>query len=221
MASAKAGAERIIEVLDEKPAVADPADPTPLGRATGALHLQRATFTYPDTERPALSGIDLRISPGEKVAVVGASGAGKTTLAKLLLRFYDPDDGRVTLDGHDLRDLSLSDLRRNVAAVLQETLVFDGTIAENIALRTARTPREGEIERAAEAADAHGFIAGPAGRATTRGWASAAGCCPAGSASGSPSRGRWSATPPSCSSTSRRPASTRSRPSACWHRCAA
>ena len=157
MSSAKAGAERIIEMLDQEPAVVDPVDPAPLARAQGALALQGVAFTYPDTERPALSGIDLRIAPGEKIAVVGASGAGKTTLTKLLLRFYDPDEGRITLDGRDIRGLSLSDLRRNVAAVLQETLVFDGTIADNI--RWGRPDATDEdIERAARAADVHRFV---------------------------------------------------------------
>ena len=131
--------------------------PTPLGRARGAVTLQNVTFAYPDTERPALCAVDLRIDPGEKVAVVGASGAGKTTLTKLLLRFYDPGEGRVTLDGRDIRDLSLSDLRRNVAAVLQETLVFDGTIADNI--RWGRPgATDDDIERAARAADVHRFV---------------------------------------------------------------
>ena len=157
MSSAKAGAERIIEMLDQEPAVVEPVDPAPLARAQGTLALQGVAFTYPDTERPALSGIDLRIAPGEKIAVVGASGAGKTTLTKLLLRFYDPDEGRITLDGRDIRGLSLSDLRRNVAAVLQETLVFDGTIADNI--RWGRPDATDEdIERAARAADVHRFV---------------------------------------------------------------
>jgi len=157
MSSAKAGAERIIEILDQEPAVVDPIDPAPLTRAQGTLALQGVAFTYPDTERPALSGIDLRIAPGEKIAVVGASGAGKTTLTKLLLRFYDPDQGRITLDGRDIRGLSLSDLRRNVAAVLQETLVFDGTIADNI--RWGRPDAtDKDIERAARAADVHRFV---------------------------------------------------------------
>jgi ATP-binding cassette subfamily B protein/subfamily B ATP-binding cassette protein MsbA len=157
MSSAKAGAERIIEMLDQEPGVADPVRPKPLARATGTIALQNVTFAYPDTERAALSRIDLRIAAGEKVAVVGASGAGKTTLTKLLLRFYDPDGGRVTLDGRDIRDVRLSDLRRNVAAVLQETLVFDGTIADNI--RWGRPDATvADIERAARAADVHRFV---------------------------------------------------------------
>src|SRR4051794_9565604 len=156
MASAKAGAERIIEMLDQEPAVVDPVDPAPLGRARGALAVRGVSFTYPDTERPALVDVDVTIAPGEKVAVVGASGAGKTTLTKLLLRFYDPDAGQVTLDGRDIRELSLSDLRRNVGAVLQETLVFDGTIAENIRWGRPDATDE-EVEQAARAADVHRF----------------------------------------------------------------
>ncbi len=97
------------------------------------------------------------IAPGQKLAVVGASGAGKTTLTKLLLRFYDPDRGRVTLDGVDLRELSLADLRRNLAAVLQETLVFDGTVRDNI-LWGRPEARERDVVAAAIAADAHDFI---------------------------------------------------------------
>ncbi len=155
--AASAGAERIIEVLDEKPSVVDPVNPRPFGRAHGALSVDNLTFTYPGVDAPSLRDVRFTIAPGQKLAVVGASGAGKTTLTKLLLRFYDPDRGRVTLDGVDLRELSLADLRRNLAAVLQETLVFDGTVRDNI-LWGRPEARERDVVAAAIAADAHEFI---------------------------------------------------------------
>ena len=155
--AASAGAERIIEILDEKPSVTDPVAPRPFGRARGALSVENVTFTYPGVDAPSLTDLRFTIAPGQKLAVVGASGAGKTTLTKLLLRFYDPDRGRVTLDGVDLRELSLADLRRNLAPVLQETLVFDGTVRDNI-LWGRPEARERDVVAAAVAADAHEFI---------------------------------------------------------------
>lgn len=155
--AASASAERVIELLDQQPSVTEPSHPRPLPRARGALRVHDIGFTYPDTEHLALSRVGFRADPGEKIAVVGASGAGKSTLAKLVLRFHDPDFGAITLDGVDLRELSLADLRRNMAVVLQETLVFDGTIRDNI-LWGKPEAREREVIAAAVAADAHGFI---------------------------------------------------------------
>jgi ATP-binding cassette, subfamily B, bacterial len=155
--AASAGAERIIEILDEKPSVTDPATPRPFGRARGAVHVDGVTFTYPGVDAPSVADLRLAIEPGQKLAVVGASGAGKTTLTKLLLRFYDPDHGRITLDGVDLREMSLHDLRRNLAVVLQETLVFDGTVRDNI-LWGRPEAREQDLVAVAVAADAHEFI---------------------------------------------------------------
>jgi ATP-binding cassette, subfamily B, bacterial len=114
-------------------------------------------FTYPEVERPALDDLSFRVGPGEVLALVGPSGAGKSTVARLLLRFYDPDAGSIRLDGHDIRDLTLRSLRENVAVLLQETLVFDGTVRENIAYGKPGASEE-EIVRAARAADAHDFI---------------------------------------------------------------
>ena len=146
--AASAGAERIIEILDEQPSVAEPARPRPVRRARGGVCV----------EAPTLRDVRFAVAPGQKIAVVGASGAGKTTLTKLLLRFYDPDRGRITLDGIDLREMSLADLRRNLAVVLQETLVLDGTIRDNILWGRPDAP-ERDVVAAATAADAHEFIA--------------------------------------------------------------
>jgi ABC-type multidrug transport system fused ATPase/permease subunit len=154
---AAAAAERIIELLDEHPTVTAPAHPVPLERPHGALHLEHVTFTYPETNTPVLTDISFTAAPGHTTAVVGASGAGKTTLLKLLLRFYDPTTGQITLDGTDLRSLDPQALRANIAIVLQETLLLDGSIAENI--RAGRPDAtDDQLVAAAIAADAHDFI---------------------------------------------------------------
>jgi ATP-binding cassette, subfamily B, bacterial len=154
---ASAGAERVIEFLDQEPAIKERPQAYPLHRARGMVEFDSVSFRYPGTKKSALDAVSLRVGPGEVLALVGPSGAGKSTVAKLLLRFYDPDAGSIRLDGHDLRDLSLRSLRENVAVLLQETLVFDGTIRENIAYGRPEASEE-EILHAAKAADAHGFI---------------------------------------------------------------
>jgi ATP-binding cassette subfamily B protein len=167
--AAAAAAERVIDVLDQAPLVQDRPDARALGRARGVVELEGVSFCYPGRAAPALDAVSLRVEPGETLALVGASGAGKSTIAKLLLRLQDPDDGIVRLDGHDLRDLTLESVRENVCVLLQETLVFDGTVQENIAYgRPGAT--EAEIVEAAQAADAHDFIeALPEGYATVVG----------------------------------------------------
>jgi ATP-binding cassette, subfamily B, bacterial len=155
--SASAGAERIIEFLDQQPSVTDRGDARPLPRSRGEVEFSAVTFRYPGGGADALTTASFRVGPGEMLALVGASGAGKSTIAKLLLRFYDPSSGAVRVDGNDLREVRLRDLRENIAVLLQETLVFDGTVRENIAYGK---PQAGdlEIEWAARAADAHDFI---------------------------------------------------------------
>ena len=155
--AASAGAERVIEVFDREPSVRDEAWARPLYGALGYVEFESVSFTYPDATRPALEDVSFGASPGEVLALVGPKGSGKSTIAELLLRFYDPDAGKVRLDRHELGDLTLRSLRENVALLLQETLVFDGTVAQNIAYGKAGATEE-EIVAAAKAADAHEFI---------------------------------------------------------------
>jgi ATP-binding cassette, subfamily B, bacterial len=155
--SASAGAERIMEFLDEKPSVREKENAVDLGQAQGRVEFDSVDFGYPGTGKETLSGLSFDVGPGETLALVGPSGAGKSTVAKLLLRFYDPEAGEVRLDGYDVRELTLRSLRENVAVLLQETLVFDGTIRENIAYGRPGATEE-EIARAAKAADAHEFV---------------------------------------------------------------
>jgi len=154
--SATAALEKLAGVLDEEPEVAEPAKPTPLPNANGELVFDEVTFSYRD-DKIVLPRLDLRIPAGQTVAIVGATGAGKTTIAKLVSRFYDPVNGAVRLDGVDLRDLSETDLRRAVTMVTQENYMFDGTIGENIAFGKPTATQE-EIEEAAKAIGAHTFI---------------------------------------------------------------
>ena len=155
--AASAGAERVIEFLDRRPSVEEHPWARSLPPVRGMVEFGSASFRYPGVERTALEDVSFSVSPGQTLALVGPSGAGKSTITKLLLRFYDPDAGRVRIDGHDLRDVTLHSLRENVAVLLQETLVFDGTVRENIAYGRPGATEE-EVVAAAKAADAHGFI---------------------------------------------------------------
>jgi ATP-binding cassette subfamily B protein len=155
--AATAAAERIAEVLDEVPAVRESPRPRRLAAPSGVVRLERVGFSYPGALAPVLDDVSFALEPGHTLALAGDSGAGKSTVAKLLLRFYDPTAGRILLDGVDLRELELAALRSSIAVVLQETLIFDGTIRENIAYgRHGATGAE--VEQAARAADALAFI---------------------------------------------------------------
>jgi ATP-binding cassette, subfamily B, bacterial len=154
---ATAGAERVIEFLDEEPSVRERKGAISLARARGHVEFDSVSFSYPGNEKEALSDVSFEVAPGEVLALVGPSGSGKSTVVKLLLRFFDPHAGAVRLDGHDLRELNLHSLRENVAVLLQETLVFGGTVRENIAYGKLEASEE-EVVAAAKAADAHGFI---------------------------------------------------------------
>src|SRR5262245_57226141 len=151
-----AGAERAFALLDEAPDVPERPDARPLGRARGSIEFRDVHFGYgPGTD--VLHGLSFSVPAGTCVGLAGATGAGKTTLVSLLTRFYDPTRGAVLLDGVDLRDYRLADLRDQFAIVIQEPILFSTSIAENIAYARPRAGRA-EIEAAARAADAHEFI---------------------------------------------------------------
>jgi len=154
--SAAAALEKISGVLEEKPGVADPVSPTDLWSADGAVDFEGVEFAYKE-DRVILPEFDLSIPAGQTIALVGSTGAGKSTLAKLMARFYDPSRGRVTLDGIDLRQLHPKDLRRAIVMVTQEAYLFSGSVAENIALGKPDATRE-QIVHAAKAVGAHEFI---------------------------------------------------------------
>jgi ATP-binding cassette subfamily B protein/subfamily B ATP-binding cassette protein MsbA len=152
---AAANADRVIEILDIVPEVRDLPDAREM-EVRGHVRYEAVTFGY-ETGRPVLHGVSFEAKPGEVVAIVGPTGAGKTTLVNLLVRFFDPWAGRVTVDGHEVREFKVKSLRQQVALVLQEPFIFPLTAAENIAYGRPDAPRE-RIVAAAEAASADGFI---------------------------------------------------------------
>lgn len=157
-----AAAERVFEILDAKPEIEQPPQPIKLSELKGEVVFEDVSFSYNGNgnqanEAPALKDINLRVRPGETIGIVGRSGAGKTTLTALVTRFYDPKEGRILIDGHDLRQLDLKALREKMGVVLQEPFLFHGTICENIAYGRPNATME-EIIKAAKAANAHQFI---------------------------------------------------------------
>lgn len=155
--SAISALEKLSGVLEEEPTVVEPTDPTPLADVRGSVDFDHVEFSYVDGH-VVIPDLDLHVPAGQTVALVGTTGAGKTTIAKLISRFYDPTSGTVRLDGADLRDVSDADLRRAVTMVTQENFMFDGTVGENIAFGRPGAS-QADIEAAARAVGAHEFIA--------------------------------------------------------------
>lgn len=148
--------ERIFEVLDTKPSVAEKPDAVPLPPVKGHVVVENVSFGY-DPDKLVLKGISLDVQPGQMIALVGPSGSGKSTLSNLIPRFYDPIEGRILIDGYDLKDVTLHSLRSQIGIVLQETLLFSGTIRDNLRYGAPEATDE-ELVAAAKAANAHDFI---------------------------------------------------------------
>ena len=154
--SSVAAAERVFRIMDEQPEPPDPADARPLGPVQGAVELEHISFGY-TPERTVLHDLSLQVQPGQLIAIVGPTGAGKTTLINLLMRFYDMDSGKMRVDGRDCAGVTRSSLRLAYSMVLQDTWLFYGSIYDNIAYGRPSATRE-EVEAAARAAHIDGFI---------------------------------------------------------------
>lgn len=157
LGQASASANRIFEILDAKSDITDKPDAIKIPDVKGNVKFENVTFRYFSGGEPVLANVTFEANPGETIALLGATGSGKTTIINLLPRFYDPTEGRITIDGHDLRDVTIDSLRSQIGIVLQETTLFSGTIRENIAFGKPDASDE-EIIAAAKAAQAHDFI---------------------------------------------------------------
>jgi ATP-binding cassette subfamily B protein len=157
MGQASASADRIFEILDAKSDIVDKPDATTLPDVQGTVRFEEVTFRYFGGGDPVLNKVSFEALPGQTVALLGATGSGKTSIINLLPRFYDPTEGRITIDGHDLRDVTLDSLRSQIGIVLQETTLFAGSIRDNIAFGKTDASDD-EIIAAAKAAAAHDFI---------------------------------------------------------------
>lgn len=153
------GIERFLQIVDADIEIFDEPDAVELHDPEGEIAFENVTFEYPDDHNQVFSGLDLKIHPGEKVAIVGPSGGGKTTLCNLIPRFYDVSNGRITLDGKDIKHFTLKSLRGNIGIVQQDVYLFSGTIFENIVYGRPGASRE-EVIEAAKRAGAHEFILG-------------------------------------------------------------
>ncbi|MBX0322276.1 ABC transporter ATP-binding protein/permease [Halomicroarcula sp. F13] len=158
---ARASSDRVYALLEAEPSVADPTDPVEWPVVDGHIEYDGVTFAYAtdedDDASPVLRDVSFSVSPGDTVGIVGPTGSGKSTLVKLLVRLYDPESGAVRIDGHDVRDLSIEQLRRAVGYVAQEPFLFYGTVRENIAYGTFDAS-DAAVERAARRAAAHEFV---------------------------------------------------------------
>ncbi len=166
---AVASSERVSQILDATPMVTDRHDANGLAPGPGEVRFDHVRFAYGTGDTPILDDLDLTVRAGESVAIVGSTGSGKTTIARLIPRFYDVDGGKVTLDGQDVRDLKLFDLRKAVAVVFEDTFLFTDTVAANIAFAEPGASLD-RVKRAADLAGAGGFISElPEGYATMLG----------------------------------------------------